>query len=214
MEGQFKLLFDELKIEMEKQTEELSNKIMEKMEEKLKPVIEENKKLKLKVENLEKKVEYLEREKKSNNIIIHGLLEDEKNTSELLEKTKNLFLTELDISIEGFDVNQIYRIGKPNKGEKPRPTLLGLNSGWKRSEIMKNKKKLKEIYITEDYSKETMEKRKALQPKLIEERKKGKIAYIKTINSSSKKRLLQMIKESEELLLLPKLRHNQENSRQ
>lgn len=116
-------------------------------------------------------IHFLEREKKSNNIIIHGLLEDEKNTSELLEKTKKLFLTELDISLVGFDVNKIYRIAKPNKGEKPRPTLLGLNSGWKRSEIMKNKKKLKEIYITEDYSKETVEGGKALQPKLVEERR-------------------------------------------
>ncbi|GBP27338.1 hypothetical protein EVAR_18811_1 [Eumeta japonica] len=44
---------------------------------------------------------------------------------------------------------------------------------------MKNKKKLKEIYITEDYSKETLEKRKALKPQLIEERKKGNFAYIK-----------------------------------
>lgn len=179
MEGQFQVLFDKLKIEMEKQTVELSNTIMEKIEEKLKPIIEENKNLKLKVENLEKKVEYLEREKKSNNIIIHGLLEEENSTSELLEKLKKLFLHELDISIEEYDVNKIYRIGKPNKGEKPRPTLLGLTSGWKSSEIMKNKKKLKEIYITKDYSKETIEKRKALQPKLIEERKKGNFAYIK-----------------------------------
>lgn len=44
---------------------------------------------------------------------------------------------------------------------------------------MKNKKKLKEFYITEDYSKETLEKRKALQPKLIEDRKTGNFAYIK-----------------------------------
>ncbi|KAJ8732880.1 hypothetical protein PYW07_015479 [Mythimna separata] len=37
---------------------------------------------------------------------------------------------------------------------------------------MKNKKKLKEVNITEDYSKEVLAKRKALQPQLMEERKK------------------------------------------
>ncbi|KAJ8705316.1 hypothetical protein PYW07_011143 [Mythimna separata] len=76
------------------------------MDEKLKPILEENQILKQKVDKLEKKVELLEREKKSNNIIIHGLPE-------------------------------------------------------------------------EDYSKETLEIRKSLQPKLIEERQKGNLVYIK-----------------------------------
>ena len=40
---------------MKKQTVELSNTIMEKIYEKLKPVLEENKNLQIKVENLEKK---------------------------------------------------------------------------------------------------------------------------------------------------------------
>lgn len=44
---------------------------------------------------------------------------------------------------------------------------------------MKIKKNLKDVYITEDYTKEVLEKRKALQTKLSEERKKGNIAYIK-----------------------------------
>lgn len=179
MEGQFQLLFDKMKLEMQNQTVELSNTIMEKIDEKLKPIVEENRNLKLQIENLEKRVEYLEREKRGNNIIIHGLLEEEKSKLELLGKLKKMFLNELHISMEEYDVNKIYRIGKPNKDEKPRPILLGLNSEWKRSEIMKNKKKFKEIYITEDYSRETIEKRKALQPKLREERAKGNFAYIK-----------------------------------
>ncbi|GBP15862.1 Craniofacial development protein 2 [Eumeta japonica] len=69
--------------------------------------VEENKNLKLKVENLEKKVEYLEREKKSNNIIIHGLLEEGKSTLELLENLKKMFIDELGISIGDYENKQL-----------------------------------------------------------------------------------------------------------
>lgn len=179
MEDQFQLLFDKMKIEIEKQTIQLTNNIMEKLDEKLNNVVEENKKLQIKVENLEKKVEYLERDRKTNNIIIHGLKEDENSTFELIRNVKECFLQELEINLDDWEVNKIYRIGNTIKKGKPRPTLLSLVSGWKKNEIMRNKKKLKGIYITEDYSKEILEKRKALQPQLIEERKKGNFAYIK-----------------------------------
>lgn len=179
MEEQFQLLFDKMKIEMQNQTEELTTKIMEKMDEKLKPILEENGKLKIKVENLEKKVEYLEREKKRNNIIIHGLKEEEKSVLELFLNLKKCFFDGMHITLEEFEINKIHRIGKLNNGEKPRPILVSFVSEWKKTEVMRNKKKLKELYIMEDFSKETLEKRKALQPKLMEERKKGNFAYIK-----------------------------------
>lgn len=179
MDEQFQLLFDKMKIEMQNQTTELTNTILEKMEEKLKPVLEENQILKLKVEKLEKKVELLERDKKSNNIIIHGLAEKEQSTLGLIECIKKCFLDELGITIENFEINKIYRIGAINQNGKPRPTLLALTCGWKKTEIMRNKKKLNELYITEDYSKETLEIRKSLQPKLMEERQKGNLAYFK-----------------------------------
>ncbi|KAJ8713211.1 hypothetical protein PYW07_013581 [Mythimna separata] len=181
MDEQFQLLFDKMRIEMQNQTIEVTNTILEKMDEKLKPILEENQILKQKVDKLEKKVELLEREKKSNNIIIHGLPEGEQTTLDLIKLIKNCFLDELGIAIENYEINKIFRIGSKNKNknEKPRPTLLSLVTGWKKIEIMKNKKKLKDLYITEDYSKETLEIRKSLQPKLIEERQKGNLAYIK-----------------------------------
>lgn len=152
---------------------------MERMDEKLKPVLEENRNLKIQVEKLESKIEYFEREKKSNNIIIYGLREGEKSTTELIKYTKQIFQEELDITLGDYDINRIYRIGKQTNKGKPRPTLLSFINGWKKSEIFKNKKKSKVLYITEDYSKETLEKRKALLPKLKEERNKGNIAYLK-----------------------------------
>ncbi|CAK1546536.1 unnamed protein product [Leptosia nina] len=44
---------------------------------------------------------------------------------------------------------------------------------------MKVRKNLKDIYITEDYTKEVLEKRKLLQTRLKEERMKGNFAYLK-----------------------------------
>ncbi|GBP89373.1 hypothetical protein EVAR_68082_1 [Eumeta japonica] len=59
---------------------------------------------------------------------------------------------------------------------------------------MQIKKGLKKIYVTEDFLKEVLAKRKALQEKLEEERKKGKIVFLKydkliaKKNESTKKR--------------------------
>ncbi|XP_045450800.1 uncharacterized protein LOC123659644 [Melitaea cinxia] len=43
----------------------------------------------------------------------------------------------------------------------------------------KQKRNLKEVYVTEDFPKEILERRRELQPKLKEERAKGNFAYIK-----------------------------------
>ncbi|XP_037876374.2 uncharacterized protein LOC119630581 [Bombyx mori] len=68
MEEQFQLLFDNMKMEMQKQTaeltESLTKNLMDRMDEKLTPIIEENEQLKQKVSDLEKEMEYLKREKK------------------------------------------------------------------------------------------------------------------------------------------------------
>lgn len=183
MEEQFQLLFDKMKIELQDQTrsitESITNTIMEKIEEKLQPLKSENKNLKTKIEKLEEEIEYLKREKKNKNIIIFGLKEDEESTTQILNKIKKAFKDDLGIKMEDGEVNKVYRLGKINKEDKPRPILLSLVSTWKKSEIMKNKKNLKDLYVKDDFSKEVMEKRKELLPQLEEERRKGNIAYLK-----------------------------------
>lgn len=183
MEDQFQILFDKMKIEMQKQTVELkesiTNSIMEKMDEKIKPIIAENKDLKIKLTNLEKEIEYLKRDKKQNNIIIFGLKEEEESTSGLIQEAKKIFNNDLNINIGDFEINNIYRIGKKSPDGKPRPVLFSFVNSWKKNELMKVRKNLKDIYITEDYSKEVLEKRKMLQTKLKEERMKGNFAYLK-----------------------------------
>ncbi|XP_063363513.1 uncharacterized protein LOC134652271 [Cydia amplana] len=183
MKWVFQLLFDQMKSELEKQTETLTESItatiMEKIDEKLQPIISDSKKLQIKVGKLEEEIEYLKREKKNNNIVIFGMKEGETSTTQLLDKVKNTFKEDLGINIENGEINNAFRLGKVIRDNKPRPILLSFVSTWKKSDIMKNKKNLKEIYVKDDFSKEVLERRKELLPKVEEERKKGNIAYLK-----------------------------------
>ncbi|XP_063618165.1 uncharacterized protein LOC134791063 [Cydia splendana] len=201
MEGQFQTLFDNLKIEMQKQNEDLkqsvTKNILDKMEEKLIPIVEENKNLKVRVEKLEKEIEYLKKGGRENNIIVFGLDEKETSTIELLREFKENLKIDLNINMEDYEINKIYRLGKKNReSNKPRPVLCSFINNWKKMEIIKNKKHLKKIHVSEDYSKEVLEKRKTLQADLAEERKKGNIAYLRhdkliikeTNNNSQEKR--------------------------
>lgn len=174
MDGQFQMLFDKMKIEMEKQT----IIIFEKMNEKLEPLIEDNKIMKIKIEKLEQKIEYLEREKKKNNILFFGLEEKEKSSLELFQTVQEIIKEDLKIILEPNDISNIHRIGI-EKENKIRPVLIVFANVWKRSQILKTKRNLKEVYVTVDFPKEVLEKRRELRPKLIEERAKGNFAYIK-----------------------------------
>ncbi|VVC91630.1 unnamed protein product [Leptidea sinapis] len=120
-----------------------------------------------------------EYKKNSNNLIIFGLEEGENSTAELFKNIKEKFKRDINIKLEENDVNKLNRLGKPKAGNNPRPVLSSLLSEWKKKEILKSKKNLNGIYVSEDYSKEVLGKRKALQPQLLEERKKGNIAYLK-----------------------------------
>ncbi|GBP10663.1 hypothetical protein EVAR_6232_1 [Eumeta japonica] len=114
MEGQFQMLFEKMKLEMQSQNAELkdsiTNSIMEKMDEKLIPVIEENKKLKTKVEKLEREIEYLKRAEKNNNIVVFCLEENEQSSTELIQKLKETFNLDMNVKIEEYDINKIYRL--------------------------------------------------------------------------------------------------------
>ncbi|GBP18001.1 hypothetical protein EVAR_16946_1 [Eumeta japonica] len=116
MEEQFQLLFDKMKLEMEKKTndlkESITKNIMDRIDEKLNPMMEENEILKQKNCDLGKEIEYLKKEKKSNNIIIYGLEESEKSISELFQTVKEIFKRDLNLCVEESEMNRLYRLGK------------------------------------------------------------------------------------------------------
>lgn len=80
---------DEMKKEYEKQNrimiENLNLKLETTIEEKLKPLVEENVKLKSEVKTLQNKVTTLEKTVRKNNIIMYGVKETETNHGELTE---------------------------------------------------------------------------------------------------------------------------------
>lgn len=178
MDNQFEIFFEKIKLEMEKQTITLTNTLMATLESKLKPILEENIQMKSEIEKLQKRVDFFENQKRKSNLIIYGLKEEEKSSLELLSTLKNIVQNELNIELFDQEITKIHRLGREQR-ELPRPVLISFGNYWKRLEILKNKKKFKVISISEDFSKETLEKRKALKERLVMERKKGNYAYIK-----------------------------------
>lgn len=174
--AELQALFNQMKIEMSNQTKEIISQI----DQKLVPFTQEIEKLKLENECLKEKVAYLEKNNRANNIIIYGLKETEQSTTDLLEVTTEKIKTDLNICLEDRDINAVRRIGKKDsKNEKARPVMISFVNEWKKNDIMRQKKKLKDINIAEDFPKEVLVKRKELQEQLVEERKKGNFAIIK-----------------------------------
>ncbi|CAH2086697.1 unnamed protein product [Euphydryas editha] len=181
LEMSISTLYTMMKQEMDKQAaliKDNTEKIMMTIDDKIKPLIQENNNLKLEIKVLNMKINALENATKKNNIIIHGFKETETNYTELFNSITEL-LGKLGIKIDNHDINKLHRIGKRTDG-KTRPILISLTTYNKKIEILRNKKKMLEpTYITEDFSKETLQKRKELQEELHREREKGNNVYIK-----------------------------------
>ncbi|PZC74970.1 hypothetical protein B5X24_HaOG206872 [Helicoverpa armigera] len=79
---------------LKKQTAELkisiSNAMMDKIDDKIKPVLDDNEELKTRIEELEKEIDFLKRENNQNNMIIFGLKEQAENTSRLIQEVKSM----------------------------------------------------------------------------------------------------------------------------
>lgn len=180
MDDQMRTLLEKLKDHMDMQTITITNavtkNIMEVMDEKLKPLQEENKNLKAEIQKLQGKINSLEIDKKRNNIIVFGMNESTQSTP--IDSVRSILQEKLNLTLEKHEIIKAHRLGPKN--EKPRPILVSLTTSWRKKEIMKYKNKLpKGIYLSEDFSKETLAKRKELMPKLQEARKNGQIAFLK-----------------------------------
>lgn len=182
MSEEISTLFTLMKQELEKQattiTDAVTAKITQTIDEKIRPLAEENKTLRLEIENLNIKINNLENADRKNNIIIHGIEETENNYEELFNTAMEV-MRKINVKIASYDLNKMYRIGKPDTG-KTRAILISFTTFNKKIEVLQNKNKMPaSTYITEDFSKETLGKRKELQKQLKEERAKGNDAFIK-----------------------------------
>lgn len=104
-----------------------------------------------------------DREKRSRNIVIFKIPENETNIVNLKENVIRLILENCKVEIS-LHVDRIYRIGRKND-DKVRPVLLALTSYDKKMEILSGKKKNQsKLEISEDFSPLVLETRKKLVP--------------------------------------------------
>lgn len=175
------LLLEKIKEQMALQTititEAVTKSVSENMDEKIAVLLEENKSLKTKIENMQQRIHFLEDEKRKNNLLFFGVAETEPNGL-IIDFVIKLIGKEAKIMLQPWEINKAHRLGP--KGDKTRPLLVSFTTTWKKNLVLRSKNTFRsDIYIKEDFSKETLEKRKELTPQMLQERQKGKIAYIK-----------------------------------
>lgn len=176
MEMFFEKIKEQMDIQTEKITDSVTKKVSQNIDAKLNTIIEENKYLKTEVKLLQEKLKYMDSEKRRNNILIFGAKENHQEN--LITEVKKIIETQTEATVENYEINKAYRLGI--RGEKTRPILVSFTTTWKRDEVLRKKLKMATgIYFKEDFSKETLERRRELLPKLKEERDKGKIAHIR-----------------------------------
>lgn len=142
---------------------------------------QENKQLKEKIEDQDRRIEFLEREVRKKNLVITGVTDEEaEGEKEMLDKVA-LVMNNIEVGMdEERDLEDCIRLGR-YKEAGTRPILIKLRKFSKKMEILKQAKNLKntKIGINEDYTKEVQEERKKLIPIMKEARAKGQKAMIK-----------------------------------
>lgn len=149
------------------------------------------------------KVERLERDSRKRNLILFGISEEFNNYWDLEKFVYSLLNEKLDLNLNESHLDFVRRLGR-RSGNNPRPILVGFTQLRTKLIILKNTSKLKgaSIRITEDFSKEVIQTRKLLLPKLFEARKNGKFAILRhdklivqDINLSSDKQIAASVKK-------------------
>lgn len=163
----------------ERVTETVTQNINSILEEKFKIWDEKFENLKEKLENQEKRIYFLEKQARKNNIVFFGIEETE-SSYQMLENIVTKFVKEyFSLNLDHRDIQEVKRIGK--KGERSRPIIATFTTLGTKIKIFKQREALRETtyYITEDYPKQILEKRKELQAQAKLEREKGNVVKIK-----------------------------------
>lgn len=154
---------------------------LERVTEELRTVKTENIELKDKITKQEQRMESLEKQIRRKNLIIKGIIDEEKEEESITKEKIEIILNKMGIKIDvENETEEIRRIGKFNEG-RARPVIIKLMRYNKKIEILKNSNKLKEteIWIDEDYPKEVQEERKQLIPIMKVAREQGQKAQLR-----------------------------------
>lgn len=135
----------------------------------------------------EEQMEYLENQSRRNNVRIDGIPEEDNETWETTEaKVKQVLKDELNLA-NAPDVERAHRVGKSSRrpasaqssANRPRTIVCRLRDWKVRETILKSARRIKpdNIFVKEDLSPVTLEKRESQRPKLEAAKRAGKIAY-------------------------------------
>ncbi|KAI5637043.1 hypothetical protein NE865_10224 [Phthorimaea operculella] len=134
MDKKMEILFSRLEQRLQQQTIEITttvtNNVMAAFNEKMKIITEENENLKIRVSELENKLNYLDKEKRRNNIILFGM-EERKLEAELVDVVKEI-ITDMEIHLDSSEISKVSRIGK-RSDNKLRPVVATITTTWKRT---------------------------------------------------------------------------------
>ncbi|KAI8426662.1 hypothetical protein MSG28_014383 [Choristoneura fumiferana] len=179
MDKSMEMLLSKLEMKLNQQTSiitfEVTKNVTQAIDEKLKSLVEENNALKIRVADLEQKINYMEKDKRRNNLVFFGIEEKGKSECVLVDHIKDIII-ETGVHLDSQEIANVSRIGQHEA--KNRPVVVTFTSSWKKHLVQRNKFNLPQgVYVREDCPKEVLEIRKNMQPKLMEERAKGNIAY-------------------------------------
>lgn len=123
---------------------------------------DDNRKLREKNQELEKRLLAAERKNKKYNLICYGLSEHDDGISDI-QQVLDLFNRQLEVKCRYEDFRDIHRIGK-NSNNKVRPVAIEVVNYGLKTEIIKNAKKLRGtiIQVSNDFIPEDYNNRKIL----------------------------------------------------
>ncbi|KAL1463858.1 hypothetical protein WDU94_015558 [Cyamophila willieti] len=156
----------------------ISETIIEQLQSAVAPLIDKIKELETIVLQQREKIDRIERKR---NVMVFNYEEKETENWETLEEAMlNLFKEELGVDCRVEDLDECVRVGRKGDG-KIRPIKIGFTSYKKKLCVLRNKKKLKgtKTSITEDYSKQVRERRRAMVPIVNEIKERGEFAEIR-----------------------------------
>lgn len=138
-----------------------------------KRIMLENNNTKADLENMKKTVDWMEKEKIKNNVVLKGLVMKTNNTDTLKEEVSKFIENRLQIDVEVSAVNKI--------GE--RMCIIEMKNDKDKTKVMQNKMKLKDlktekIFIQNDLTKKEREQRRQIWTRAKEERDNGKTVQI------------------------------------
>ncbi|XP_052740764.1 uncharacterized protein LOC128198599 [Bicyclus anynana] len=131
------------------------------------------------IQSQENRLDFLEKQIRTRNILIFGVEETERSYDELLKIILHILNYNMNVNCSALEIEYMRRKGK--KIDKIRPIVISFTTLGRKIEILRNKKSLinSNYYIKEDYPPKVLAIRKELQEKANEERDKGKRVYIK-----------------------------------